>query len=107
MRANEHQSNRNTAQPGSPGAVRAWFVYMVECCDGTLYTGCTTDVSRRLHEHNSTSRGAKYTRSRRPVMLRYHAACNSRSEALREELRIKRLSRADKLALIVAGTEKI
>jgi putative endonuclease len=75
-------------------------VYIITCSDGSLYTGITTDVERRLYEHNNSSRGAKYTRSRRPVHL---AACwpaADRSAALREEARIKRLTRKQKLELI-------
>ena len=49
--------------------MKAWHLYVVRCSDGTLYTGVTTDLDRRLHEHNVTKRGAKYTRTRRPVEL--------------------------------------
>lgn len=92
-------------QRGGSGAAQGWFVYLVECVDGTLYTGCTTDVSRRVAEHNGSSRGAKYTRSRRPVRLLAFFPCAGRSAALREEIRIKRLTRAQKLELI-AGREE-
>lgn len=78
----------------------AWWLYIVECADGTLYTGVTTDVSRRIAEHNGSTRGAKYTRSRRPVELRYTQPCADRSDAQRQEARIKRLSRTDKLRLV-------
>ena len=77
-----------------------WFVYMVECADGTLYTGCTTDVERRVREHNGSPKGAKYTRSRRPVALRLVMTCADRSEAQRVEARLKRLTRAQKWVLI-------
>lgn len=79
------------------------FVYIVECADGTLYTGWTTDVEKRLQTHNA-GEGAKYTRSRRPVRLLYSETCADKSAALKREAEIKRLSRADKLALI-AGKE--
>jgi len=77
-----------------------YSVYIVTCADGSLYTGITTDVERRLHEHNSTTRGAKYTRSRRPVSLAATWPASDRSSALREEARIKRLTRKEKLHLI-------
>jgi len=77
-----------------------WLVYVVECSDGTLYTGCTTDLERRLAEHNGCDRkGAKYTRSRRPVKLMYAEQHDSRANASRRELAIKRLDRRRKLAL--------
>lgn len=77
-----------------------WFVYVVECADGTLYTGCTTDVDRRVREHNSSPRGAKYTRSRRPVVLRLVTTWPTRSAACKEEARIKGLTRRQKDELI-------
>ena len=77
-----------------------WYVYIVKCHDNSLYTGVTTDVSRRINEHNSSKKGAKYTKSRRPVQLVWHIKVQSRSEALKEEYRIKQLSRKYKLKLI-------
>lgn len=77
-----------------------YHVYILTCADGSLYIGITTDVERRLHEHNCTSRGAKYTRSRRPVKLAASWPVDDRSAALREEARIKRLTRKQKLELI-------
>lgn len=76
-----------------------WFVYIVECADGTLYTGCTTDVERRVTEHNTSRRGAHYTISRRPVILKYSEACASRSEATKREYQIKQMTRQEKTAL--------
>ncbi len=76
-----------------------WFVYMLRCGDGSLYTGCTNDLYRRLKVHQS-GRGAKYTRSRRPVALVYQEELPDRSAALRREAAVKRLTRAQKLALI-------
>ncbi len=78
----------------------AYKVYILTCSDGSLYTGITTDVERRLYEHNNTSRGAKYTRSRRPVILAAMWPADDRSTALREEARIKKLTRKQKLELI-------
>jgi putative endonuclease len=65
-----------------------------------LYTGYTTNVNRRVIEHNTSSKGAKYTRSRRPVTLVYYEEFNTRSDAMKRECSIKKLSRNDKLALI-------
>ncbi len=79
----------------------AYHVYIVICADGTLYTGIATDVVRRLAEHNGNKpNGARYTSARRPVHLAYQATFANRSEATREELRIKQLTRAEKHALI-------
>ena len=77
-----------------------WYVYIVECADGSLYTGITTDVRRRLLEHNYSFKAAKYTRSRRPVRVLWTKECENRSEASKEEYRIKRLNRKKKLELI-------
>ena len=85
------------------GRSAAWWVYVLRCADGSLYTGITTDVSRRLAEHNGGRVGARYTRSRRPVQLVYAEAACDRAEALRREAAIKRLDRARKLALCAAA----
>ncbi|MFP5403436.1 MAG: GIY-YIG nuclease family protein [Gammaproteobacteria bacterium] len=77
----------------------AWWVYLLRCADGTLYTGITTDVARRVAEHNGDGPGARYTRGRRPVVLAYAEPAGSRAEAARREAAIKRLDRARKLAL--------
>lgn len=77
----------------------AWTVYMLRCGDGSLYTGCTNNLSRRLAAHQS-GKGAKYTRSRPPVELVYQEAAADKSAALRRETAIKRLERREKLALI-------
>jgi len=77
-----------------------WWVYIVSCADTTLYTGMTTDVERRVAEHNSASPlAAKYTRARQPVVLVYKEACHSRSTAARREYEIKKMGRAAKEAL--------
>lgn len=76
-----------------------WFVYMLRCGDGSLYTGCTDDTARRLAVHQS-GKGAKYTRSRLPVALVYREEVPDKSAALRREIAIKRLTRQQKLALI-------
>ncbi len=69
-----------------------WYVYMVSCRDQSLYTGITKDIHRRLEEHNSSPKGAKYTRSRRPVKLVYYEKMHSRSEATKRERQIKQMS---------------
>ena len=77
----------------------AWAVYILRCGDGTLYTGSTTDVQKRLKTHRS-GRGAKYTRGRGPVTLRYCEEAMDKPAALRREAALKRLSRVEKLRLI-------
>lgn len=77
-----------------------YYIYILACVDGSLYTGIATDVERRLTEHNSSVNGAKYTKSRRPVSLVYQEKCKNRSEALKREYEIKQLSRQQKLTLI-------
>ncbi|OJZ18508.1 MAG: endonuclease [Thiobacillus sp. 65-29] len=78
----------------------AWFVYILRCADGTLYTGITTDIARRLAEHNGEAGGgARYTRARRPVVLAYLEPTADRAAAARREAAIRRLGRARKLAL--------
>lgn len=77
-----------------------YFVYIVECADTTLYTGITTDLERRISEHNQSEKWAKYTRVRRPVTLVYSEKHASRSEACKREYAIKQLSREEKLEMI-------
>lgn len=77
-----------------------WFMYVVECVDGSFYAGITTDVSRRLYEHNSTSRGAKYTKPRRPVKLIHSTDHADRSSASIAEAAFKKLTRKQKEALV-------
>jgi len=76
-----------------------WLVYMLRCRDGSLYTGVTTDLDRRLAAHRA-GRGSRYTRSRLPVRLVYRERRPTRSAALRREAAIKRLDRAAKLRLL-------
>jgi putative endonuclease len=77
----------------------AWHVYIIECDDGSLYTGITTDLTKRLTAHNA-GRGAKYTKSRRPVQLRYSEAAQDRSHASQREYAIKSLSKSAKTKLM-------
>ncbi|MBL0709147.1 MAG: GIY-YIG nuclease family protein [Sulfurimonas sp.] len=78
----------------------SYFVYIVKCFDNTLYTGITSDLKRRLYEHNNSNKGAKYTKARRPVKLVYSEVQLDRSCASKREHFIKKLSREKKLALI-------
>jgi putative endonuclease len=77
-----------------------YSVYIVQCNDETLYTGITINLTRRISEHNSSKRGAKYTRARRPVKLVYSKKFRDKSAALKAENQIKKLSRNEKLKLI-------
>ncbi len=80
--------------------MKPWFVYILRCADDTLYTGITTDVGRRIDEHNGgKAPGARYTRGRRPVVLAYSEEAASRAAASRREAAIKQLDRAGKLVL--------
>lgn len=82
-------------------AVIRWSVYLIRCGDDSLYTGIATDVARRFEEHGSQGpKGAKYTRGKQPLTLVYQREIGNRSEACKEELRIKSLTRKQKLALI-------
>lgn len=76
-----------------------WMLYILECSDGTLYTGITNDMDRRVDQHNA-GKAARYTRGRRPVRLRYCERCTTRSQALVREAAIKRLTRAAKHRLM-------
>lgn len=80
-------------------AEQHWKLYILECGDGSLYTGITVDITRRLAEHQS-GKGAKYTRGRSPLKLLYSENCESKSAALLREMTIKRLSKAMKLKLV-------
>lgn len=75
-----------------------WYVYMLACADGSLYTGTATDVDRRFAAHKS-GRGAKYTRAHPPVAVVYREACGDKGAALRREAAIKKLPRTKKLEL--------
>ena len=75
------------------------YTYILECADGTLYCGWTNDLDRRVAAHNA-GKGAKYTKSRRPVVLKYYESFSTRQEAMRREGEIKQLSRKEKLELV-------
>ena len=78
---------------------KCWYVYILECSDGTLYTGATNDVARRLDAHNA-GKGAKYTKGRGPLRLVYTEECISCSHALRREHAVKKMTRSEKKHLI-------
>lgn len=77
-----------------------YYVYILECADKTLYTGYTTDLDKRVKNHNESKVGAKYTKARRPVVLKYSEKFSTLSEALKREFEIKALTRKEKLDLI-------
>lgn len=79
------------------------FIYILECSDGTLYTGYTTDLEKRLETHNA-GKGAKYTRIRLPVKRIYEESFDTKSEAMQREYAIKQLTRMQKIKLIQGGT---
>ena len=93
MRAQKEQPTPTT----SAGAV--WFLYILECYDGSFYTGVTTDIDRRLREHQEGT-ASRYTRTRRPVVLAYREECGTRSRSLARECAVKSLSRRRKEELI-------
>jgi putative endonuclease len=77
-----------------------WYVYILECRDGSFYTGISTNLKKRIDDHNNSKLGAKYTRGRRPVKLVYSCEMESKSEALKEEYRIKKMARKEKMKLV-------
>jgi predicted GIY-YIG superfamily endonuclease len=85
---------------------KPWWVYILICGDGSLYSGCTVDVASRVAKHNS-SKGAKYTRSHLPVKLVYSEVCADRSAALQREAAIKKLPREQKQALVKKGSVSV
>jgi putative endonuclease len=96
MRAQKEQPTPTAAA----GAV--WFLYILECCDGSFTTGVTTDIDRRLREHQEGA-ASRYTRTRRPVVLAYREECGSRSLSLARECAVKSLSRRRKEEFILGG----
>jgi putative endonuclease len=82
-----------------------FYVYIAQCCDGSLYTGWSTDAEKRVAKHN-TGRGSKYTRSRLPVVLKYCEAFDTKHEAMSREAEIKKLSRHEKIRLIESKEHK-
>jgi putative endonuclease len=90
-------------EPGRTGDIadseNPWMVYILECSDGSFYTGITNNIERRQQQHNEGT-ASRYTRSRRPVILRYQEICGSRSEALIRECSLRLLSRKEKVELV-------
>lgn len=82
----------------------SWTVYILQCSDGSLYTGITTDLARRIAEHER-GEGARYTHGRGPFQLMYQVHCKNRADASKKEMSIKALSRVKKLALISHETK--
>lgn len=79
---------------------KQWYVYMIQCSDGSLYTGITIDLERRVREHNEGKKGAKAVKGKRPVKLVYQEALGTKSEALKKEYAIKNIKREEKINLI-------
>jgi len=94
----EGQTDQQPADPETAAA--QWWVYMIRCDDGSLYTGVSTDPERRFKEHLQHPQGAKYFNGRRPLAIVYTEPGHTRSSACQREAVIKKLKRADKLALI-------
>ena len=87
---------------------KPWFVYILKCSDGTYYTGATNDLTRRVAEHNhSATRGARYTRSRRPVKLIAHIIVNSQSAALKLEHKVKKQKRKNKISFLMEAIKNV
>lgn len=78
----------------------SYFVYILECKDATLYTGCTNDLERRVRQHNHGKQGAHYTKIRRPVLLKYSEKFRTLNRARSREAELKRLTRVEKLKLL-------
>lgn len=81
-----------------------YVLYLLRCSDETLYTGITADLKRRIHEHNTSDKGAKYTRNRRPCVLVHSEQLESKSAALKREIAIKKMTKAKKEALLLNST---
>jgi predicted GIY-YIG superfamily endonuclease len=96
MKVQEEQS------PLEPASAAVWSLYILECADGSLYTGVTIDLDRRLRQHQEGT-ASRYTRIRRPVVLVHREECGSRSLALSRECAVKSLSRSRKEELIRKG----
>lgn len=84
-----------------------YYVYLLECSDSSYYCGITTDIQRRIIEHNTSKKGAKYTRSRRPVKLIWSKIVQNRSEATKLEIQIKKLSKKEKIALVLISEDPV
>ena len=99
-----HQYTEPSLQQDSTNTEKTWFLYVVRCCDQSLYAGITTDIKRRIQEHNASPKGARYTRSRRPVELVISWTYNDRSHASQAEYAFKKLSTKKKKQSIEQNT---
>lgn len=77
-----------------------WYVYLLRCNDNSLYAGITTNIERRLHQHNHTKLGAKYTRAKRPVTLAFIETAQDKSSACKRECQLKKLNKSQKEQLV-------
>jgi len=91
--------SKKARQPTAPSPIEGWIVYIVQCADGSLYTGITKDIVRRCQQHNAGA-ASRYTRSRSPVKLVYREDQPDQSSALKREAAIKAITRREKLAMI-------
>lgn len=95
-------NNKKNGLNNDSDLVKHWYVYILKCADNTFYTGITTDLNRRVKEHNRDNKlGAKYTRARRPVELTYSETLTSRKEAGKREAELKNLSRSQKHRVVL------
>ncbi|PIW63067.1 GIY-YIG nuclease family protein [Shewanella sp. CG12_big_fil_rev_8_21_14_0_65_47_15] len=101
------QAQAVTSEQGARSEIEQasmWYLYLIRCANGHLYTGITTDVARRFNEHQSSSpKAAKYLRGKGPLTLMYREPVGTRSDALKREIAVKKLNRSQKLALIALG----
>ena len=96
--------NYSTTTPVDTDPGESWYIYLLVCADGSFYAGVTNHLARRLRQHNGElAGGARYTRARRPVAVVWQQSAASRGQAQQLEVRVKKLSRADKKALIKSG----
>lgn len=92
--------NMTTQSMTGHNKTTAWWVYLLRCNDNSLYAGVTTDIQRRVAEHNNSKLGAKYTRARRPVSLAYLEAADNKSSACKREYQIRHLTKVKKEQLV-------
>jgi putative endonuclease len=83
-----------------------FYAYILECADGTFYSGCTNDLKKRLHAHNNTKAGAHYTKIRRPVTLKWSQAFRSHAKARAKEAELKRMTREGKMGMITVTGQR-
>jgi len=102
LRKMEVRESRTPAQDNAA----SWSLYILRCCDGSFYTGVTTDIDRRFRAHEA-GRASRFTRTRRPVALVYEETCGSRSQALSRECAVKSMGRKGKEELVAGGSAAI